>query len=101
MNNVALIHESHTGSSVERGNNGRIIQLHFGAVTCRLVGFDLRRQLIDHRPLRIVHLLRNDLGSDLFRIALQVEPGIGQLGFVLRYFRHRLFKLSAKRIGIN
>ena len=81
---IALVDQAEAGAAGDRRADRRIVELHLRGVDRRRVRRDLRDQLVDQRILRVELLLGREILLGERRIALQVEPGVGEIGLVLR-----------------
>ena len=100
---IALVDEPEAGAPRYRRADRRVIELHRGRVDRRRIGCDLRDELRNQRILRIELLLGRETLLGQRRIALQVEPGVGEIGLVLGLLRFGLVerRLVGARIDLG
>ena len=103
MQDVARVDQAYAGAPGNRRAQRGVVQLGAGVGNDRLVGRDLRFQLRHQRALRGHGLLAGQFLRRQLGIALQVQPGVGQLGLVLALGRHRLVQrgLVGARIDLR
>ena len=78
-----------------------VVELDFGEINGCLIGLDGRTELVHQRLLGIVHLLRDDVGSELLGVPFQIQTCIGQLRLVLGLLRLDLLDLCPVILRIN
>ena len=100
---VAFVHETDAGAAGDRRDHVGVAQDGARVVDRGLVELDLRLELADRRPLGVELLLVDGVGRRQSRIAIEIEPGVGELRLVLRFLRLRLvvLRLVGRRIDLG
>ena len=103
MHDVARIDQAEPGSSRQRRLDDSVAELGLGIVDRRLIALDLGGQLIDHRLLRVDLLLGGVILLGQAERTVEIEPGVLQVGLVLRLLGERLIerRLIGPRIDFH
>ena len=103
MHDVALVHLPDAGASSERCDDVGVGEDGGCIVDRRLIELDLGFELSDRGPLRVKLLLVDGVRLRQTRVTFEVEPGIGELRFVLRLLGHYLvvLRLVGGRIDLG
>ena len=83
VDHVALVDEAETDAAGDRGGDCGVIELHLGRVDRCGVGRLLGDKLVDQRVLGVELLLGGEALLGEGRIALEVEPGVGERRLIL------------------
>ncbi len=96
VNNVAGIDEAQAYATGDGRSDAAIVELKFGVVDLRLVGFDGAVELADLGLLRIELLLGDNTFFEEKLEAFVIRLGVAALGFIFRELTLRLLKLNLK-----
>ncbi len=97
VHDVAGVHQAEAGAAGQRRLDGGVGQLHLGAVDGRLVGLDLGRKTCDSSRALVQQLLGGVALLGQRSRTLEVLPGVGEAGLVLRQLGHRLAERGLER----
>ena len=100
---IAFVDQADAGATGNRRDHVGVGQDGAGVVDLRLVELGLRLELTDQRLLGVELLLVGGVGRHQPGVALEIEPGIGELRLVLGLFRDRLvvLRLVGHRIDLG
>jgi hypothetical protein len=98
---IAHIDQTDAGTAGDRCDDLGVGQDGAGVVDRRLVELDLRLELTDQRPLGVELLLVDGVGRRQAGVAVQIEPGIGKLRFVLGLLGDGLVECGLVGRGID
>ena len=90
---VALVDQPDAGAAGDRRDDVGIGENGARIVDHGLIELDQRLELLDQRLLGVELLLVDGIGGGKPGVAFEIEPGIGELRFVLRLLGHRLIVL--------
>ena len=90
---IALVDQADAGAAGDRRDDRGVAEDGARVVDRGLVELDLRLELRDQRLLGVDLLLVDGVGRRQARVALEIEPGIGELRLVLRLLGDRLIVL--------
>ncbi len=96
VNNVAGIDEAQAYATGDGRSDAAIVELKFGVVDLRLVGFYRAVELADLRLLRIELLLGDDAFFEKKLEAFVIRFGVAALRFIFRELTFRLLELNLK-----
>src|SRR6185437_15827471 len=98
---VAFVDLAHAGATVERRDDGGVIEHRLHVIDRGLVGLYERGVLRHYGGLRVRLLLVDGVGEGQPLVALEVELGIGERRLVLRLLGLRLIELRLVNGGID